>query len=275
MAKRLDGRVALVTGAGRGIGRSIALKLAQEGARLVVNDLDEEPLVALAEQLQAMGTEFVSVAGSVTAPDFPQRFVGAALEQFDDLDILINNAGYIWNSRIEATSDEQWNAMLDVHLGAPFRIIRRTVQHWKAHPLPPEDGNTHRHRKILNVSSISGTHGAYGQIAYSSAKAGLVGLTLSLARELGPERVNVNAVAFGLVDTRLTQEIQGETRISVGDQTHRVGLTRANLADLHARIPLRRGGTPEEAAGGVVLLCLPESDYISGQVLEIDGGLAI
>lgn len=275
MAKRLDGRVALVTGAGRGIGRSIAIKLAQEGAHLVVNDLDEEPLATLTAELQTLGTHVVGVAGSVTAPDFPQRFIGAALEQFGDLDILVNNAGYIWNSRIEATSDEQWNAMLDVHLGAPFRIIRHAVQHWKSHPLPQEHGDTHRHRKIVNVSSISGTHGAYGQIAYSSAKAGLVGLTLSLARELGSERVNVNSVAFGLIDTRLTQEIQGETRINVGHQTHRVGLTRAIRDDLHGRIPLRRGGTPEEAAGGVLLMCLPDSDYISGQVLEVDGGLAI
>ena len=165
--------------------------------------------------------------------------------------------------------------MLDVHLGAPFRIIRHAAQHWKAHPLLEVPGKTPRHRKIVNVSSISGTHGAYGQIAYSSAKAGLVGLTLSLARELGPDRVNVNAVAFGLIETRLTQEIQGETRINVGDQAHRVGLTRAMRDDLHGRIPLRRGGTPEEAAGGVLLFCLPESDYISGQILEVDGGLAI
>lgn len=275
MTKRLEGRVALVTGAGRGIGRSIALKLAQEGAHLVINDLDEEPLDSLAAELQALGARVVRVAGSVTAPDFPQRFIGAALEQFGDLDILINNAGYIWNSRIEKTSDEQWNAMLDVHLGAPFRIIRHTAQHWKGNPLPQEHVNAPRHRKIVNVSSISGTHGAYGQIAYSSAKSGLVGLTLSLARELGPERVNVNAVAFGLIDTRLTQEIHGETRIDVGNQTHRVGLTHAIRDDLHGRIPLRRGGTPDEAAGSVLLLCLPDSDYISGQVLEVDGGLAI
>ena len=275
MTRRLEGCVALVTGAGRGIGRSIALKLAQDGAHLVVNDLDEEPLGTLAAELQAQGTQSTCVPGSVTAPDFPERLVGAALERFGHFDILINNAGYIWNSRIEKTSDEQWNAMLDVHLGAPFRIIRHAAQHWKAHPLLEVPGKTPRHRKIVNVSSISGTHGAYGQIAYSSAKAGLVGLTLSLARELGPDRVNVNAVAFGLIETRLTQEIQGETRINVGDQAHRVGLTRAMRDDLHGRIPLRRGGTPEEAAGGVLLFCLPESDYISGQILEVDGGLAI
>jgi 3-oxoacyl-[acyl-carrier protein] reductase len=275
MHKRLNGSVALVTGAGRGIGRSIALKLADEGAHLVVNDLDAAPLDELLSELQARGAQAVGVAGSVSAPDFPERLVGAALERFGEVDILVNNAGYIWNSRIETTTDEQWNAMLDVHLGAPFRIVRHLARHWKDHPLPPAPEGVGHHRKIVNVSSVSGTHGAFAQIAYSAAKAGLVGLTLSLARELGPQRVNVNAVAFGLIETRLTQEIQGETRIAVGEQTHRVGLTRAMLDDYRARIPLRRGGTPDEAAGGVLLLCLPESNYVTGQVLEVDGGLAI
>ena len=273
--KRLEQCVALVTGAGRGIGRSIALQLAREGAQLVINDLDTDPLNDLAQELRALGTQTVCVAGSVTTADFPQRFIGAAVEHFGDFDILINNAGYIWNSRVEKTSDEQWNAMLDVHLGAPFRIIRQAVQHWKAHPAPAEARKPMRHRKIVNVSSISGTHGAYSQIGYSAAKAGVVGLTLSLARELGPDRVNVNAVAFGLIETRLTQEVQCETRITVGEQSHRVGLSRAMREDYYGRTPLRRGGTPEEAAGGVLLLCLPESDYVSGQVLEVDGGLSI
>ena len=178
--------------------------------------------------------------------------------------------------------------MIDVHLGAPFRILRRLVRHWRATPLadPPADpradpsadpisGQPRRHRKIVNVSSISGTHGAAGQVGYSAAKAGVVGLTLSLARELGPDRVNVNAVAFGLIETRLTQEIQGETNIEVEGQLRRVGLFRAALDDMYSRVPLRRGGTADEAAGAVVLLCLPEADYITGQVLEVDGGLAI
>lgn len=273
--KRLEKRVALVTGAARGVGRSIAFKLAEEGARLVINDLNEEPLHEVASTLAAQGAEVVSVAGSVTDPRFPERFVEEAINRFHGIDILVNNAGYIWNSRVEKTTDEQWNAMLDVHLGAPFRIIRKVVQYWKSSPLQAEDATAGRHRKIVNVSSISGTHGAAGQIGYSAAKAGLVGLTLSLARELGPDRVNVNAVAFGLIETRMTQEIKGETAIDIHGRKLRVGLTRAALDDIHLRIPLRRGGTPEEAAGGVVLLCMPEADYISGQVVEIDGGFAI
>lgn len=272
--KRLDGRIALVTGVGRGIGRALAIQLAREGAVLVANDLDEAPLRETAAAIEAAGGQVLGVAGSVTDPAFAERFVGGALDRHGRIDILVNNAGYIWNSRIESTSDEQWNAMLDVHLGAPFRIVRRVVRHWKqeaaANPSTPGPN-----RKIVNVSSVSGTHGAIGQIGYSAAKAGLVGLTLSLARELGPLRVNVNAVAFGLIETRLTQEIRGETTIDVAGHTHRVGLTRAGLDAFRAQVPLGRAGTPEEAAGGVLLLCLPESDYISGQVLEVDGGLSI
>jgi 3-oxoacyl-[acyl-carrier protein] reductase len=174
------------------------------------------------------------------------------------------------------TSDEQWNAMIDVHLTAPFRIVRQVVQHWKQ--LAVRDGSRAEavfQRKIVNVSSISGTHGAAGQVGYSSAKAGLIGLTKSLARELGPLGVNVNAVAFGWIETRLTQEIRGETAVNVAGRAYRVGMTKAALDDLRNRIPLRRGGRPEEAAGSVLLLCLPEADYISGQIVDVDGGVAI
>lgn len=276
MTGKLEGRVALVTGAGRGIGRSIALKLAQEGAHVVINDLDESPLREVSSMIAEHGGHVAMVAGSVTDSLFSDRFITTAIDRFGRIDILVNNAGFIWNNRIEKTTDEQWNSMLDVHLGAPFRIIRRLVQHWKSSPLPElTAGEPQAHRKIVNVSSISGTHGAVGQIGYSAAKAGLIGLTLSLARELGPERVNVNAVAFGLIETRMTQEIKGETTVEIGGKLHRVGLTHSALDDVRSRVPLRRGGTPEEAAGGVVLLCLPEADYISGQVVEVDGGFAI
>lgn len=214
---------------------------------------------------------------SVTDAQFPPRFVDAALERFGAIDIVVNNAGYVWNSRIEATSDEQWNAMIDVHLTAPFRIVRQVVQHWKQLSARDDGVNASAafQRKIVNASSISGTHGAVGQVGYSSAKAGLIGLTKSLARELGAFGVNVNAVAFGWIETRLTQEICGETAVNVSGRMHRVGLPKTALDDLRNRIPLRRAGTPKEAAGSVLLLCLPESDYISGQVLDVDGAVAI
>ncbi len=177
--KRLAGRVALVTGAGRGIGRSVALQLAGEGAKIVLNDLDDEPAREAVSLIEAHGGEAKAVTGSVTDAQFPQRFVEGALDHFGAIDILVNNAGYVWNSRIEVTSDEQWNAMIDVHLTAPFRMVRQIVQHWKQRAA--RDGGAHAkaafQRKIVNVSSISGTHGAAGQVGYSSAKAGLIGLT--------------------------------------------------------------------------------------------------
>jgi 3-oxoacyl-[acyl-carrier protein] reductase len=276
--KRLAGRVALVTGAGRGIGRSVALQLAGEGAKIVLNDLDDEPAREAVALIEAQGGEALAVTGSITDTQFPRRFIEGALDRFGAVDIVVNNAGYVWNGRIEVTSDEQWNAMIDVHLTAPFRIVRQAVQHWKE--IAVRDGGGGRaeggiQRKIVNVSSISGTHGAAGQVGYSSAKAGLIGLTKSLARELGPLGVNVNAVAFGWIETRLTQEIRGETAINVAGRAYRVGMTKAALDDLRNRVPLRRGGRPEEAAGSVLLLCLPESDYISGQIVDVDGGVAI
>jgi 3-oxoacyl-[acyl-carrier protein] reductase len=273
--KRLAGRVALVTGAGRGIGRSVALQLAGEGAKIVLNDLDDEPAREAVSLIEAHGGEARAVTGSVTDAQFPERFVEGALDHFGAVDIVVNNAGYVWNSRIELTSDEQWSAMIDVHLTAPFRMARQVVQHWKQAAARDGGAKAAFQRKIVNVSSISGTHGAAGQVGYSSAKAGLIGLTKSLARELGPLRVNVNAVAFGWIETRLTQEIRGETAVNVAGREHRVGMTRAALDDLRNRVPLRRGGSPEEAAGSVLLLCLPESDYISGQIVDVDGGVAI
>src|ERR1700691_3222972 len=199
--KRLAGRVALVTGAGRGIGRSVALQLAGEGAKIVLNDLDDARAREAVSLIEAHGGEARAVTGSVTDPQFPQRFVENALDHFGAIDIVVNNAGYVWNSRIEVTSDEQWNAMIDVHLTAPFRIVRQVVQHWKRLAVSDRGDEAGVQRKIVNVSSIPGTHGAAGHVGYSSAKAGLIGLTKSLARELGPLGVSVNAVALGWIQT--------------------------------------------------------------------------
>jgi 3-oxoacyl-[acyl-carrier protein] reductase len=273
--RRLAGQVALVTGAGRGIGLSLALQLAAEGARLVVNDLDDEPARAAAEAIRAAGGEAIALPGSVTAADFPERLMGAALDAFGRIDILVNNAGYVWNGRLERMTDEQWDAMQDVHLKAPFRLARALAAHVASRRSGVDAADEPRFRRIVNVSSVSGTHGAAGQAAYAAAKAGIVGLTKSLARELGPVGVNVNGVAFGLIETRLTQEIRGETAIDVAGRVHRVGLTRAYLDDVRARIPLRRTGTPDEAAAATLLLCLPGAAYVTGQILEVDGGMSL
>ena len=274
MAK-LSGRVALVTGAGRGIGRELALLLAAEGARVVVNDLDPEPAEETAAAARAAGAEAVAMPGSITRADFPNELVGGTLDRFGDLHILVNNAGYVWNDRLHKTSDEQWDAMQAVHLKAPFQILRAAYEPLRSLASREAESGQRVQRKVVNISSISGTHGAAGQAAYSAAKAGVVGLTRTLAREWGRLQVNVNCVAFGLIDTRLTQEIKGETSIEIEGRRHRVGLLKAGIEAAKQSIPLGRTGSCREAAGGVLLLCLPESDYITGQLLEVDGGLAL
>jgi 3-oxoacyl-[acyl-carrier protein] reductase len=273
--RRLEGRVALVTGGGRGVGLSLVTQLATEGAAVVVNDLDAQPIDDAIGLVQALGGRAIACPGDVTADGFPARFVATALEAYGGIDILVNNAGYIWNSSVASMSDAQWDAMQDVHLKAPFRIARALSGYLREQTAREAAEGRRVHRKIVNVSSVSATHGAAKQAAYAAAKAGLLGLTRTLAREWGSMNVNVNCVAFGLINTRLTQEIAGETAIQVGERTHRVGLTRSILEDLAARTPLGRGGTPEEAAGAILLFCLPESNYITGQIIDVDGGAAL
>ena len=274
MTKKLDGRVALITGAGRGVGRAIAIKLAQEGARLVINDLDAEVAQETAHAIAAMGAQVAVCAGSVTEPDFADRFIASAMDQFGCLDILINNAGYTWDSVIHKMSDEQWSGILDCHLTAPFRILRA------AHPvirsLSQADRQAGRQvvRKVVNISSMAGMFGLAGQVNYASAKAGIVGMTKALAKEWGRLQVTVNAVSFGLIHTRLTAASADDSAvIDIEGRTVRVGVNPDLLKALEAMIPLGRAGLVEEAAGAVYLLCIPESDYISGHNLVCSGGL--
>jgi len=211
----LDGKVALVTGAGRGIGAAIARKLAASGAKVVVSDLDPDPAAETAAAITGQSGSAVTLVGDVAVADFGERAVAAALEAFGDLDIIVNNAGYIWNSAIQNMSDAQWYAMIDVHATAPFRILRAAQPHFRAAAKREEEAGKPKHRKVVNISSVSGLYGAATQFAYSAAKASLIGVTRTLAKEWGRFRVNVNCVAFGYIDTRLTQEISGETVVMI------------------------------------------------------------
>jgi 3-oxoacyl-[acyl-carrier protein] reductase len=269
--RRLDGRVAIVTGAARGIGRAIVLKLVSEGARVLANDLDPDGLATLRADVTRAGGGCEIFAGDVTEKDFGDRAVGACVACFGDLDIVINNAGYIWNSRITNHTDEQWYAMIDVHATAPFRLLRAAGRHFRQ---MASEGHTAHTRKVVNVSSISGLFGEPTQFSYSAAKSALVGMTRSLAKDWGRYNVTVNCIAFGFIETRLTQayEVQAP-EIDVGGRTFKVGIDAAQVDMMKRLIPLGRVGTPDDAAGAVYLFCVPESDFISGEVIVAGGGL--
>jgi 3-oxoacyl-[acyl-carrier protein] reductase len=269
----LENRVALVTGAGRGIGRAIAEKLAASGAAVMINDLDAAPAAEVEAAIRAAGARAASLGGSVTQPDFPQRLVEATLQAFGGLDIIVNNAGYTWDNVIQKMTDEQFQAMLDVHLVAPFRILRAASGHIREKAKQEVAEGRRVMRKVVNITSIAGTDGNPGQAGYSSAKAGVIGLTKTMAKEWGRYNVNVNSVGFGLIETRLTQPLGQQSTIDIQGRQIAVGVQPKALEAVKFACPLGRAGTTEEAAGAVLFFCSPLSDYVSGEVLICGGGM--
>jgi 3-oxoacyl-[acyl-carrier protein] reductase len=270
----LEGKTAIITGAGRGIGRAAAELFASHGARVVISDIDTAPAKEAVGAIIEAGGEAVSLAGDVTDRAFPGLLVGAAIENFGGLDIIVNNAGYTWDAVIHKMTDEQWEAILAVHLTAPFRIIRAASEYLRetAKREKAASGQA-RARKIVNISSTSGTRGNAGQSNYSSGKAGVIGLTRTLAKEWGQFNIQVNAVAFGRIDTRLTQaKERGETITREGIEIA-IGIPGERLERTTPMIPMGRAGTATEAAGAIFFFASPLSDYVSGQVLEVAGGL--
>jgi len=273
---KLDGKVAIVSGSGRGIGQAVALKLVAEGASVVINDLDAGPAEETVARITAAGGKAVACIGSVTAPDFAERFVKTAVEQLGGLHIIINNAGYTWDNVLQKMSDEQWYAMVDVHMTAPMRILRAASEYFRIITKKEAAEGKTTHRKVVNISSIAGTGGNAGQVNYSAAKAGIIGVTRALSKEWGRYKVNVNCVAFGLINTRLTSApADGSSSIEIEGNKIKTGVNPDLLKMMEAQIPLGRGGTPEEAAGAVAMLCYPESDYVSGEVIVCGGGFRV
>jgi 3-oxoacyl-[acyl-carrier protein] reductase len=237
----------------------------------MLTDIDEAPLAeSAADAARETGAQTSFLAGDITSPEFPQKLVEAALARFGALDIIVNNAGYVWDNVIQKMTDEQFQAMLNIHLVAPFRILR-AASNWIRETAKRETAEGRRvMRKVVNVTSISGVDGIAGQAGYGAGKAGINGLTKVLAKEWGRYNVNVNAVGFGFIETRLTQPLGGE--IDVQGRKIKVGVQEAAREALKAQNPLGRFGTPEEAAGPVLFFCSPLSDYVTGEVLLCSGG---
>ena len=276
MAGLLNGQVAIITGAGRGIGAAAAKLFAREGAKVVASDRDREPVEATVAEIVKAGGTAIAVPGDITDPKFPEALVKAAVDAYGVLNILVNNAGYTWDGVLHKMTDEQWQAMLDVHNTAPFRLIRASVPYMReAAKAEITAGQTPAPRCIINVSSTSGLHGNSGQCNYATAKMGIVGLTKTIAKEWGQFGIRCNAVAFGFIETRLTQAKEAGASVKVGDKDVALGVPEQVRQMATMMIPMGRIGTPEEAAGGLLLLATPYAAYISGHTLEVTGGAGI
>ncbi len=266
----LDGKVAIVTGSARGIGRATAALLAEHGARVLVTDLDED---VAREAAEGIAGETAVFGGDLTMDGVPEAVVQRAVDAFGQLDIVVNNAGYTWDGMAHKMGDDQFRAMLEIHTVVPFRLCRAAAPYLRDAGKADKEAGREIFRKVVNVTSISGTQGNLGQANYSAAKAGLVGLTKTLAREWGPFKVNVNAVAFGFVETRLTaaSDEGGEAFVKDGVEIP-LGIPERMRQMAPMIIPLGRPATPEDAAGPIFFLCSPWSNFVHGQVLTASGG---
>jgi 3-oxoacyl-[acyl-carrier protein] reductase len=265
----LDGKAAIVTGSARGIGRATAALLAEHGARVLINDLDTGAAEQAASEIAG---ETAIHAGDLTADGVAEQLVQRAVEAFGGLDIVVNNAGYTWDGMAHKMGDEQFLAMLEIHAIAPFRILRAAAPYLRDPAKQEAAEGREVFRKVVNVTSIAGTQGNLGQVNYATAKAGLVGMTKTLAREWGPFKVNVNAVAFGFVETRLTASASEGATFEKGGVAIPLGIPDRMREAAGQIIPLGRPATPEEAAGAIFLLCTPWSNFIHGQVITASGG---
>jgi len=265
----LDDKVAIVTGSARGIGRATAELLSEQGAKVVINDLDGDVAEQTASEIAG---ETVVYAGDLTKPGAPDALVQTAIDAWGKLDIIVNNAGYTIDAPLHKLSDEAFQRMLDIHTVVPFRVIRAAAPHLREPAKKEREEGVEVFRKIVNVSSISGTMGNAGQANYSAGKSAVVGLTKTLAKEWGQFKINVNAVAFGWIETRLTASKVDTNQMEIDGQKVQLGIPDQMRGMASMLIPLGRPGTPEEAAGGVFFLCSPWSNYVHGQVLNITGG---
>ncbi len=274
--KLLDGQVAIITGAGRGIGAAAARLFAAHGAKVIVSDRDQEPTDTNVAAIKADGGEATGFAGDVTAPDFGEKIVKAAVDAYGKINVIVNNAGYTWDGMLHKMTDDQWNAILECHVTAPFRIIRAATPYLReAAKKEMGEGGLKENRAIVNVSSTSGLHGNVGQANYACAKAGVNGLTKTVCKEWGMFGIRCNSIAFGFIETRLTSNKETGESIKVDGKEIPLGIPQGMRDMAPQFIPLQRTGTPEEAAGGILFLASPLASYVTGHCLELTGGSGI
>ena len=266
----LDGKAAIVTGSARGIGRATAERFVAEGARVLINDIDGDVAEQAASEIDGETAVF---AGDLTEPGVPDELVSTAIEAFGSVDVVVNNAGYTWDGVVHRMTDEQFQAMLDIHTIVPFRVTRAIAPHWREAAKAEKAEGKEVFRKLVNVSSISGTMGNAGQANYSAAKAGVVGMTKTLAKEWGAFKINCNCVAFGFIETRLTQaKEKGESMQTASGEQVALGIPEQMRSMAAMVIPLGRPAQPAEAAGPVLFLASELANYVHGQVLNVTGG---
>jgi 3-oxoacyl-[acyl-carrier protein] reductase len=265
----LDGKAAIITGSARGIGRATAELFVREGAKVLINDIDGDIAEQAAGEIEGETAVF---SGDLTEPGVPDKLVETAIAELGAVDIIVNNAGYTWDGVVHKMTDEQFQAMLDIHTIVPFRMTRAIAPHWRDAARAEAGEGREVFRKIVNITSISGTMGNAGQANYSAAKAGVTGLTKTLAKEWGQFKINVNAVAFGFVETRLTQAKEKGEKLETHGQEVDLGIPEQMRAMASMMIPLGRPAQPQEAAGPVLFLCSEYGNYVHGQVINVTGG---
>lgn len=274
MEKMLAGKSCILTGAGRGIAKAAAILFAQEGGKVLVCELDEDPARETVREIESIGGEAVAVVGDITEEGMPEKVVKTAMDTFGGLDVIVNAAGYTWDSMVHHMTDQQWDAILKIHLTAPFRMIRAASSFIRDQAKAEKEAGKTVMRKIINISSTSGTQGSVGQINYSTAKSGIMGMTKTLAKEWGRFNVNVNCIAYGAIETRLTQlkEKGAEAFIEREGKNIPIGVPAEKFEQWKVVIPLGRPGTVDEAARPILFFASALSDYVSGQVLIVGGG---
>src|SRR2546421_5764832 len=265
----LDDKVAIVTGSARGIGRATAELLSEQGAKVLINDLDADVAEQTSREIE---TDTLVFAGDLTKPGVPEQLVQKVIDEWGQVDILVNNAGYTLDAPIHKMSDEWFQRMLDIHSVVPFRMCRAVAPHMREPAKKEREEGREVFRKIVNVTSISGTMGNAGQANYASGKSAVIGLTKALAKEWGQFKINVNAVAFGYIETRLTASKEETNVMEIDGEKVQLGIPDQLRGMAPMLIPIGRPGTPEEAAGGVFFLCSPWSNFVHGQVLNVTGG---